>query len=255
MANYENEAYAKMSAVNKTAGKDVLACIFDATGTTLLAIGGQGDSSIERSAESIDASDKLSGGWGSSIPGMKSFASDISGAAVPGDAGLAQIEYAFESSLPLVIKYVNIKKGLPLYGGLVSITKFALSYPKDDLVAYDISFEGIGPLTNLEGLSGVSQMPDGIAIPIIDLVATQGSTTGQIALTFSAATGSSAVSVYTKTGTGVWTLATTTPSTINASATSAVITGLTTGTTYLVKMVVTGGAKAGTSNISSAPAK
>lgn len=240
--------------IEKIAGKNVVLAVYDQTGTDLYAVGGQQGLTINRSSEKVDTSDKLSGGWASGIAGMKEWSIDTDGGMVVGDPAQAMMEQAFESGTILAIKVVNIKTGKAMYGGFAVISDFSVEAPHDDVVAWSATFEGVGALTDLSG-SATPTIPVGITVPISDLVAAQGATTGQIALTFSAPTGSTAVAVETKTGLEAWTTAVTTPTTIGATATSAVVTGLTSGKIYSVRLVVTGGSFAGNSNIAFATAK
>lgn len=47
------------------------------TGSTYTALKGETSNSLNRSAESIDISDKDTGAWGSTMPGKKSFTLDV----------------------------------------------------------------------------------------------------------------------------------------------------------------------------------
>lgn len=238
----------------KIAGKDIVIAIYDQTGTSLYAVGGQQGLNINRSAEKIDTSDKLSGGWASGIAGMKAWSIDTDGGMVVGDPALTILDQSFENGDPVAVKVINLKTGKAMYGGSATISDYSVEAPHDDVVAWSATLEGDGALVDLSG-SATIELPVGITVPISDLVAAQGSTTGQIALTFSPPTGSTAVAIETRTGIGAWVVATTTPATIGVAATSAVITGLTTGVTYSVRMVVTGGSFAGNSNVAIATAK
>ncbi|NBD23758.1 S-layer homology domain-containing protein [Paenibacillus glycinis] len=95
-----------------------------------------------------------------------------------------------------------------------------------------------------EGLSNVADaLP---CLPIADLAATAGP--GQAALTFSAASGATTVAVEQSTDGGTsWTTATTTVA-LSASSTGATVTGLMNGTSYKLRLSVTGGVNNGLSN-------
>ena len=255
MGDYENQSYCNFNSGNagKVAGKNVVLAVYDATGTDLYAVGGQQGLTINRSAEKIDTSDKLSGGWSSGISGMKEWSMDSDGAVVKDDPGMNALNVAFENGDFVCLKVVNIKTGQPLYGGLAVISDFSMEAPHDDVMTWSATLEGVGALTDLSGSTN-SQMPTGVTTPIGDLVANTGAATGQIALAFSAPTGATAVTVETKTGTGAWTTATL-QAALNASSTTGIITGLTTGTIYSVRLIVTGGTKAGISNVDNATAK
>lgn len=51
--------------------------IVTGTGNTYTVLKGEQSNSVNRSAESIDVSDKDTGSWGSTIPGKKSFTLDV----------------------------------------------------------------------------------------------------------------------------------------------------------------------------------
>ncbi|NLI91256.1 MAG: cell wall-binding repeat-containing protein [Peptococcaceae bacterium] len=82
--------------------------------------------------------------------------------------------------------------------------------------------------------------------PISDLAGTTGS--GQVTFTFSAPTGAASVVLQQSTDGGTtWSISAT--SVLTASSTSAVVTGLSSGQIYRFRLVVTGGSRAGNSNI------
>ncbi|MDD2370835.1 MAG: phage major tail protein, TP901-1 family [Firmicutes bacterium] len=240
--------------MEKIAGKDIVIAIYDQTGTSLYAVGGQQGLKVNRSAENIDTSDKLSGGWASGMAGLKKWSIDTDGGMVVGDPASTILDQAFENGDTIAIKVINIKTGKAMYGGLATLSDYSAEAPYDDIVTWSATLEGAGALVDLSG-DAIVDLPVGITVPINDLVASQSATIGQIDLTFSPPTGSTAVVVETKTGVGLWTVATTTPSTIDDTAISALITGLTSGTTYSVRLVVTGGSFAGNSNVAIATAK
>ena len=80
----------------KVAGVDVLLKVKSGTGT-LTAIGGQKGCSLSRSAETIDVSDRTSGGWAQSIMGLKSWSIDCDGFVCIGDSGFDLLYTAFEN--------------------------------------------------------------------------------------------------------------------------------------------------------------
>ena len=85
--------------------------------------------------------------------------------------------------------------------------------------------------------------------PVSDLVATDGSAAGQITLAWTAATGASNVAIQVSQGSDWVTVDNKT-----ATDASATISGLEAGKEYLVRLYVTGGSKAGISNVSGAKA-
>lgn len=89
----------------------------------------------------------------------------------------------------------------------------------------------------------------GSVTPVSDLVATDGASAGQITLAWTAATGASNVAIQVSQGSDWVTVDNKT-----ASDSSATVTGLQAGKEYLVRLYVTGGTKAGISNVSGAKA-
>lgn len=87
------------------------------------------------------------------------------------------------------------------------------------------------------------------ATPVSDLVASAGSTAGEITLAWTAATGASNVAVQVSQGSDWITV-----DNKAASDSAATLTGLQAGKDYLVRLYVTGGTKAGISNVSAAKA-
>ena len=81
-----------------TAGKDYL--IYLNTGTTEAAptwtlLGGQRSGDLNREADEIDASHKTSGGWESTLPGLRSWSIDLETIYLAGDIGAKFLEAAF----------------------------------------------------------------------------------------------------------------------------------------------------------------
>lgn len=69
--------------------------IVTGTGNTYSVLKGEQNNSVNRSAESIDISDKDTGAWGSTMPGKKSFTLDVTVYADNNDAQQKAILNAF----------------------------------------------------------------------------------------------------------------------------------------------------------------
>lgn len=128
----------------KVAGVDVLLKIKKDSNTVVL--GGQKGASLSRSAETIDVSDKTSGGWSESIMGLKSWSVDCDGFVTLGDEGLALMHEAFDNrgSIDIDIK-VGGDTGYT-YTGSVVITDFPEDYAQDSAVTYSLSLQGASSL-------------------------------------------------------------------------------------------------------------
>lgn len=109
------------------------------------AVGGQRGATLNRSSETIDVSNKVSGDWKKSIAGLKEWSVDADGLLALSDAGFAALETAFEDSEEVLIQ---IAKGTALmYSGGAIITDFPIEAPYDDVATYSVSFTGTGALT------------------------------------------------------------------------------------------------------------
>ena len=69
--------------------------IVTGSGSSYTVLKGEQSNSVNRSAESIDISDKDSGAWGSTMPGKKSFTLDVTVYADNSDAQQKQMLQAF----------------------------------------------------------------------------------------------------------------------------------------------------------------
>lgn len=133
----------------KVAGVDVLLKIKkNPTGTVVL--GGQKGASLSRSAETIDVSDKTSGGWSEAIMGLKSWSVECDGFVTLGDEGLKLMHEAFDErkSLDIEIK-VGDTTGYT-YTGSVVITDFPEEFSYDSAVTYSLSLQGASPLVRTD---------------------------------------------------------------------------------------------------------
>lgn len=159
---YEENLYCDFTGVAQEgiAGKDILLCVFDATGTDLLAIAGQQSLTINREKETIEVNSKTAGGWKQNLHGLKSWSIDNDGLYVKSDNSHKALEAAFENDTFLCLKVVDVKEKVSLFGGLAILTEYPIEAPYDDGVTYSCSFAGTGPLVNLDGAIA-PQMPVG----------------------------------------------------------------------------------------------
>jgi len=133
-----------------TAGKNIIVSIWNADGSTLLAIKGQKGLKINRKADSIDISTKdTEGGWKAKLAGLKEWGLDTDGIYVLNDASHRALSAAFEDSSPVLIKVTNKKTKSDMFGGLASITDYSFEAPYDDAMTYSLSLEGMGALVDL----------------------------------------------------------------------------------------------------------
>jgi|GEM_PF-1769982 len=142
--------------MGKIAGVDVLLKIKNNEGK-LVVVGGQTDTTLNRERETIDTTDKTSGGWSSSIPGIASWSFDSGGFVVLGDPeeSFDLMEDAFYEKKEV---YVDIRVGEKSsehgrnYKGSGYIVDFPLEFPKDDAVTFSISISGNSKLEKVKGV-------------------------------------------------------------------------------------------------------
>lgn len=131
-----------------TAGKDYL--IYLNTGTTEAAptwtlLGGQRSGDLNREADEIDASHKTSGGWKSTLPGLRSWSIDLETVYLAGDTGAKFLEAAFLAGKQVHVKFEYPDKSFVTGWG--SITECSLSTPHDDAATLKGTISGDGPLS------------------------------------------------------------------------------------------------------------
>jgi len=141
---------AKLAAVHtKLEGKYVLIYLNFGEGATETTpkwamIGGQKSGDLDLSADSIDASDKTSGGWGEKYPGIKSSELSVEGNIVGGDEAYQALRDAFNAGEPVDIWY--------------SITELSDETPHDDIATFSLKLEGIGAPKYYEKLTSVDSV-------------------------------------------------------------------------------------------------
>ena len=138
----------------KVAGVDVLLKV--KKGGSFVAVGGQKGASLSRSAETIDVSDKTSGGWSESIMGMKSWSLECEGFVCLGDEGFEILHTAFDNreAIDVEIK-IGGTEGYT-YTGKVVITDFPEDYAQDNAVTYSLSLQGASALVRNSNASSLS---------------------------------------------------------------------------------------------------
>lgn len=131
-----------------TAGKDYL--IYLNTGTTEAVptwtlLGGQRSGDLNREADEINASHKTSGGWKSTLPGLRSWSIDLETVYLAGDTGAKFLEAAFLAGKQVHVKFEYPDKSFVTGWG--SITECSLSTPHDDVATLKGTISGDGPLS------------------------------------------------------------------------------------------------------------
>lgn len=133
----------------KISGMKVKLYIKDATTGTVL--GGQRNATLNRSAESIDATSKdTTGGWKENVVGFKEWSIDADGCYIESDAAYESLETAFNAGTEVEV-YLEFPSGQK-QTGFANITDFPLDFPYDDLCTYSLTLQGTGALTKTAGV-------------------------------------------------------------------------------------------------------
>lgn len=135
----------------KVAGVDVLLKV--KKDSSYVVVGGQKGASLSRSAETIDVSDKTSGGWSESIMGLKSWGVDCEGFVTIGDEGYELLETAFENREAIEVELKVGGTGGYTRTGKAVITDFPEDYQQDSAVSFSISLQGASALTKTKNTS------------------------------------------------------------------------------------------------------
>ncbi|WP_196603432.1 phage tail tube protein [Pectinatus haikarae] len=131
------------------AGKDTLLYLNKGTvdAPDWLIIGGQRNTPLSRKANTLDASHKTSGGWGSTVPGLKSWSIDYSGLQIMSDEALQMIDYCFINDKQAHVK-IAYKNG-SYRTGWAYITEYNDDNAHDAIGTVKITLEGNGPISEL----------------------------------------------------------------------------------------------------------
>ena len=122
-------------------------------------IGGQRGATLSLTAEQIDASNKQSGAWKTSVPGMMSWSidadavmlTDASGLSI--DAGRAKLLSVFASRELVHVRYV--RKDGSKFQGYAAITDLSEESPHDGVATYKITLAGAGAPEEVTGTKQV----------------------------------------------------------------------------------------------------
>ena len=114
-------------------------------GETFLA--GQRGATLNRSAETIDITNKVSAGWKEMITSVKEWSIDCDGVFVADDTALKQLETAFNNNTTVQVK---IADGVWGYQGTAIITDFPIEAPYDDAATYSLTLQGTGALAAID---------------------------------------------------------------------------------------------------------
>lgn len=129
-------------ATNAKRGLDIKISVKNGAEDKFLA--GQRGATLNRSAETIEITNKVSAGWKENITSVKEWSIDCDGVFVADDAALSELETAFNANTLVDVK---ISDGTWGYTGKAIITDFPIEAPYDDAATYSLSLMGSGELT------------------------------------------------------------------------------------------------------------
>lgn len=141
---------------NKVAGASVIIKVKKDNG--LIPIGGQTGASINRNADTIEVTNKVSDGYREYVAGWKDWSIDCDAFVTLGDEGQTLLEEKFAKGEAIEVS-VRIggdenSKGIT-YTGTALITSLSTDLSQDDAVTYALSLQGTGELKRSVGTATV----------------------------------------------------------------------------------------------------
>lgn len=137
----------------KIAGAEVLLQVKD--GSNLVTVAGQSGTTLNMSADTIDVTDKTSGGWKTSMAGLREWSIDQDVFYTIGDASNKLLMDAFVNREPIEA-VIRIGKDDEADGttftGQVYITDFPLDLALDNAVSVSMSLAGASALEITHGV-------------------------------------------------------------------------------------------------------
>lgn len=129
-----------------TLGKDYLLSVN--TGTVAVSkwvpVAGQRNTTMNRSAEEIDCSDKTSGGWKVTLAGLRSWSMEMENVAVLDDEGAEAVDFAYNNGKELHCR-LDCPNG-DAYIGWGSVTECNIDTAHDDVASISATINGNGRL-------------------------------------------------------------------------------------------------------------
>lgn len=137
----------------KIAGADVLLKV--KKGGALVIVAGQQGTTLNLSAETIDVTDKTSGGWKTSLPGLKEWSIDQDVFYTLGDESNKLLLDAFEAREPITVELrvgTAEEVGGTTFTGEAYITDFPFDFSLDNAASVSMSLAGASKLTISHGV-------------------------------------------------------------------------------------------------------
>jgi TP901-1 family phage major tail protein len=137
------------SPAQATVGKDYLLYINTGTPTIPIwtLIGGQRAGTLTRKADTVEASDKTTGGWKASLIGLLSWSISLDGLVLLQDAGLDALEAAFNAGQQINVQFVYPSKSYRTGWGTIS--ELTIDNQYNQAATLKGTIDGVGPLSDL----------------------------------------------------------------------------------------------------------
>lgn len=111
--------------------------------TSFTTIGGQTGATLNRSAETIDVTDKTNDGYKEYMAGLKEWSLDCDGFVIIADGGIDILDECFENREKI---YIEVEIAGNKYSGSGYIVDYPIEMPMDAGVSYSISISGASKL-------------------------------------------------------------------------------------------------------------
>jgi TP901-1 family phage major tail protein len=135
------------SPAQATRGKDYL--LYINTGTALIPswtlIGGQRAGTLSRKGDTIDVSNKTTGGWKASLVGLLSWSIALDGLVLLTDAGVLALEQAFSAAQQIEVQFVY--PDLTYRTGWGSISELTIDNQYNQAATLKGTIDGVGALS------------------------------------------------------------------------------------------------------------
>lgn len=126
------------------------------SGGEFKAVGGQRGATLNRGSETLDVSNKATGGaWKEFIAGAKEWSIDADGILIEDDTAFQLLETAYLSGDLVEVK-IGEDSGWG-YTGMAIITDFPVEAPYDDALSYSMTLQGTGELKSASALSVMNE--------------------------------------------------------------------------------------------------
>lgn len=127
-------------------GIDILLKIKKSSGSAEV-VAGQRNATLNRAKDTIETTNKTSGGWKTFLPGLKEWSVDADGVYIVDGAGYSLLEEAFNNDTPIIVELGEAGSGKIGFTGEAILTEFPIECPYDDACTYSITLQGSGALS------------------------------------------------------------------------------------------------------------